>query len=202
MTAQVGGGGPLDQTDSMTPHLSVDQIAAFVDSGLAREERAQVEAHLAECDDCRSEVLEVTRIVRVRRRRRWFFLIPVAAAAAGLLLVVRPFSPSSGRRTVERGGHSGTPAAVSTIAPLPDAVLTSQRVAFVWHRAGAAASYRLTVTDAVGDVVWTGLSGDTAITIPDQVQLRPGQGYAWYVDVLLPDGSSSTSAVQRFRTAP
>lgn len=184
----------------MTPHLSVDQVAAFVDRGLAHDERARVEAHLAECDACRSEVVEVGRVMRVRRRRRWFLLIPVAAAAAGLLLVLHPVTPST-RYGIERGGADSS-AAVTTIAPLSGAVLASNQARFVWHSVATAASYRLTLTDEIGDVVWTALTGDTALALPDRVVLHPGHAYAWYVDLLLPDGRSSASAVQRFRTAP
>ncbi len=201
MTAQSGGAGPFHQADQMAPHLSVEQVAAFVDRGLTRDQRTHVEAHLAQCEECRSEVVEVARLVRARARRRWLVLVPLAAAA-GVLLVVNPFAPSSGRRAVERGGLPSSAGSVSTIAPAADAVLPLQRATFIWHGAAAAASYRLTVTNEVGDVVWTGLTADTTIIIPDRIRLVAGRAYAWYVDVLLPDGRSNASAVQRFRTAP
>jgi hypothetical protein len=201
MTAQSGGASPFHQAEQMTPHLSAEQVAAFVDKGLTPDERAQVEAHLAQCDPCRSEVVEVARLLHARARRRWLLLLPVAAAA-GLLLVMHPFAPSSGRRPIERGGTPTSVGAVSTIAPSPDAVLPSPRPTFIWHHAASAASYHLTVTDEVGDVVWTGLTADTTIIIPARIRLEPERAYAWYVDVLLPDGSSNAGAVQRFRIGP
>ena len=46
-----------------TEHLTVEQVAAYVDGTLTVEQRAQVEVHLARCAGCRIEVIEVSRLV-------------------------------------------------------------------------------------------------------------------------------------------
>ena len=64
-------------------HLTVDDVAAYVDRGLAAPERARVEEHLAACAACRAEVVAVTRLSRtLAARRRWAVMAPLAAAAA------------------------------------------------------------------------------------------------------------------------
>lgn len=49
-------------TDEGTAH---DNVGAYVLDALADEERAQFEAHLARCPDCRAEVVELQQVVDV-----------------------------------------------------------------------------------------------------------------------------------------
>src|SRR6059036_1669416 len=63
MHGEIGGGAR---------HLTVEDVAAYADRGLAAAERARVEAHLAACAECRAEVVAVARLSRsFARRRRW-----------------------------------------------------------------------------------------------------------------------------------
>src|SRR5438094_80632 len=72
-------------------HLTVADVAAYADRGLAAAERARVEAHLAGCAECRAEVVAVARLSRsFARRRRWAVMAPLAAAAA-LVLFLAPW---------------------------------------------------------------------------------------------------------------
>src|SRR2546427_9917818 len=73
-------------------HLTVDDVAAYVDRGLAAPERARVEEHLAACAACRTEGVAVARLSRtLAARRRWAVMAPLAAAAAGLGLLFAPW---------------------------------------------------------------------------------------------------------------
>jgi len=45
-------------------HLSPEQIVSYVDQTICEEARLRLEAHLAECQACLNEVLEVRRLVR------------------------------------------------------------------------------------------------------------------------------------------
>jgi hypothetical protein len=44
-----------------------EQIAAYLDRKLAAVERSEIEVHLADCTECRTELLSVTRIEDTRR---------------------------------------------------------------------------------------------------------------------------------------
>src|SRR5690348_20746 len=97
-------------------HLTVEDVAAYADRGLARPERARAEEHLAACAACRAEVVAVARLTRsLATRRRWVVMAPLAAAAAVLVLVVAPWQhPADQRPPVLR-----EPAVTTTVAPTP-----------------------------------------------------------------------------------
>ena len=70
-------------------HLDPEQIAAYLDRTLSAVAYGRVEAHLVECRDCRTEVLEVERLAAsVPGPRRWAAVPLLAAAAAAVVLVV------------------------------------------------------------------------------------------------------------------
>jgi hypothetical protein len=158
-----------------------------------------VEAHLAQCDECRAEVVDVVRMFRMRRRS---WIVPTAgvgiAAAAVLVITMMPRGvPPNG--PVLRNGPAGM-AAITMIAPADSATVPVDSVRLVWHPAGADASYSVTVTDLRGDAVWSAATSDTAITAG--AALLAGTAYYWYVDALLPDGHTVTTGVRSFRTGP
>ena len=180
-------------------HLTEGMIAAYVDRRLGADERRGVEAHLAGCDDCRAEVVEVSRLVG-GRRRTWVVATGGLGVAAAAVLVIallpRGVTPDG---PVLRSGPDGT-AAIAAVAPPEAATVPADSVRLVWRPAGAEASYRVTVTDARGDPVWSAGTADTAITAGPA--LMPGTLYYWYVDALLPDGHTATTGVRSFRTGP
>ena len=156
-------------------HLAEGVIAAYVDHRLGGDERRAVEAHLAECVDCRAEVVAVTRLVWARRRP-WLVAtggLGVAAAAAVLViaLVPRGVTPDG---PVLRNGPDGT-AAIAAVAPPEAATVPADSVRLVWRPVGAEASYRVTVTDARGDPAWSAGTAVTAITAGPA--LMPGTVY-------------------------
>ncbi len=187
----------------MTPedpgnHLESGEVAAYLDRALPRTERERVEAHLADCTECRREVIEVSRLRHTSAsQRRWLLFAPGAAAAAILIAVlVRP-ADTPGPGPVLRDGGEEPGLTVSLVAPTDSAIVEGRAVAFTWRSAGSGVSYRVTVTDARGDVVWSGAALDTTARLPGP-RLRAGRPYFWYVDVLLPDGRSVTSNVRHF----
>jgi len=181
-------------------HPGEGVIAAYVDRRLGTEERRAVESHLAECDACRAEVVEVARLVR-GRRRPWILAtagLGVAAAAVLIItLVPRGGMPPDG--PLLRSGSDGA-AIIVAISPTDSLPLLPDSVRFVWRAAGMGASYRITVMDVRGDVVWAGNTADTAVTAG--ASLPRGTAYFWYVDALLPDGRTATTGVRTFRTGP
>jgi anti-sigma factor RsiW len=53
----------MEPSEVADGHLTAEEAAAYVDGTLASPDRARVELHLARCSECRSEVVEVTRLV-------------------------------------------------------------------------------------------------------------------------------------------
>lgn len=194
--------------DVSARHLDATEVAAYVDRTLAAAEQARIEAHLADCELCRKEVVEVARVLGGRaRRKRWMVIGPAAAAAAVAAFLL--LGPSASERGVpgspilRNGAPPDEPAAtVTVVAPAADGPVAPDGVVFVWRRVAHDAFYRLTLTDQGGDVLWTESTADTVLPLPPSVTLERNHFYLWYVDVLLPDARSATSGVQRFSTAP
>jgi hypothetical protein len=195
----------------MPPHLEPHALAAYLDDELAQAERAQVEAHLAECDACRAEAAAVVRVVSDLSRpglRRPSLIVPVlvSAAAAAIFLIVR--SSGDAPRTTDQAlrgegveaGREGMPV-IEIISP-PDRAVTPDSILFVWRSAGPDALYHLVLGDALGDVVWQQETRDTVLRLPAGLGLDRGRDYSWHVDALLDGGRSAASRVHRFRTPP
>ena len=130
----------------MNTHPRNEDVAAYVEGGLAPAERATLEAHLAECPEC---------------RRKWVVAAPaaaIAAAAALALFVILPAGENGVPATATtRAGPEGDRDALPAIGiVLPDARIPvySDSVRFVWKSAAPDALYRLAVTDSAGGAVW------------------------------------------------
>jgi Putative zinc-finger len=162
-------------------HLENGEVAAYLDRALSPSDRSRVEEHLADCDVCRAEVIEVARLLRTQRRRRgWYVPIGVAAAAAAVLLLVwprpveePPLSPNYREPVVT------TTAAPSAIAPRGAIVAASR---FVWTTVPHADRYRLTVFDETGSVLWEAQTSDTAAALPESIHLKRGASYFWEIE--------------------
>jgi len=186
-------------------HLEAGDVAAYLDLKLSADDRSRVEVHLAECAECRRELVEVRRVLgNLPRFRRWHLLVPAAAAAAALFVILGP--PERDRRPAPVGrerGPRGTERAalIAVVEPGVGAAVAPGPVVFTWRGVGTGATYRLTVTDERGDVVWSANTADTMATLPARIGLERGRRYAWYLDALLPDGRSVTSGVRAFVVA-
>ena len=174
-------------------HLGSGDVVAYLERTLPSADRGRLESHLAGCAECRREIVEVSRIRHgARRRAHWWVLAPTAAAAAVLAVVlIRTGAP------VFRGGGD-EPAGIVLVSPWDGAVVTASPMTFTWRSAGTGVSYRLMVTDANGDSVWSGNGSDTTVNVPAGIRLRAGWQYYWYVDGLMPDGRSITSSLHPF----
>lgn len=189
-------------------HLTAEAIAAYLDGTIGDLERKRVEAHAAECEECRREIVEVTGTLRrMRRTPNWRVWAPAAAAAALIaFLVLRPFWIETGQDSTSRfrgpesiAGREGR-VDIRVLAPADESTVSPADVAFIWHAGGAEASYQLTLTDAEGGVVWTLATTDTVASLPDTIALVHASLYHWYVDGLLEDGRQASSGVRSFTT--
>jgi len=188
------------------PHVTSEEVAAYIDNTLSDAECARVKAHLAGCDSCRKEIVSVSRLVQraPRPRRRVVALSAVAAAAAIVAIVVARPSTDSGLPTTASLRGSDSRAAsegvnvVRAIAPIGRAV-PREDMLFVWHPASSGAEYRLTLTDDRGGKVWVESTNDTTLRIPRGAVALPKGGYHWYVDVLQTDGGTATTGIKSFQ---
>jgi anti-sigma factor RsiW len=160
----------------MTAHLSVDELALHLDGRLSPAQQARLDQHLAECDDCRTELVELSRVLRTApRRKRWYVPVgAVAAAAAVVALLVWPGSQ-------EQPNHR-EPAV--TMAPAPVGIAprgpTTGTPRLVWTSVPHAARYRLTVFDSTGAVIWESQTKDTSVEVVAST-LRRRVRYFWQV---------------------
>lgn len=162
-------------------HLESGEIAAYLDRVLPRPDRSRIEAHLAQCEECRDELVAVARLLRARPRQPgWYLPVGVAAAAAAVaLFIIWPRPPEQPGSPEYR-----EPAVTTTVPPAilgPRGVVAAPLI-FVWTTVPHADRYRLALFDDSGRVVWETQTSDTAAALPDSIRLLPGASYLWKVE--------------------
>lgn len=185
-------------------HITSEEAAAYLDNTLSEGECARVKAHLADCDVCRAEIVEVSELLAgaPRSRRRYVALSALAAAAVLAVVLVRPSIDSTAPAGALRGRDApSTTEGVSVlqaIAPI-GAQANPTGIVFAWHPALSGATYRFTLTDDRGGKIWVGSTSDTTLALPRETTVLENRDYHWYVDVLQADGSSATTGITSFR---
>ena len=161
-------------------HPSAGVLAAFVDGTLPLAERPTIESHLADCDDCRADVIAAVRFARPRPAvRRWYL---AAAAAAAVLLVTaigREHAPMGTREPVMREPVISTTEAPVALAPRG---VVSRPVRLVWTQVAFADQYRVTLFDDAGRAIFETQTRDTSTVVPDSIHLDTRQAYFWRME--------------------
>lgn len=191
---------------NQTPHLTAEDVTAFLDRRVTAMERAGIEAHLADCRECRVEVAAVRRMVRATSFRRPMILLPAslvaAAAIAFVALNIQERGPGSAAERI-RATTASLPddslSRLDALAPADGDTIPLERPALRWSSVAGEPTYRLTLTDTSGRTVWTGTMADTSVTLPVHL-LQPRATYFWYVDVLRADGRAASTGVRTFTT--
>jgi hypothetical protein len=188
-------------------HLADEEVAGYVDGRLTESDREQIEEHLAICAECRNEVRVAAQLVRFSNRRKLWYRGSWALAAAAILtlLIADPLDLREPGAPAYRGPDEPVDVddrVVTVVVPEDGASLEKNRLLFVWHRVEEGARFRFTLTDLLGEVVWSAETTDTLLSLPDDLTLEPGMRYVWYVDVLLLDGRSITTGTRRFELVP
>jgi len=168
----------MSSEEPVSGHLQSWEVAAFLDRSLSAAEQSRIEAHLADCEECRTEVVEVADLVRTQPlRRRWYLSVGLAAAA--VLLVVTATIP-----LWRQGEESREP--VITLAPAPHLLAPVDRVALVdtlrWTSVARADRYRVRLFDANGALLFEQSTTDTLLALPASTTLQPGATYYWMVE--------------------
>jgi hypothetical protein len=187
--------------------LSPEQIAAFLDGRVFGDERAMMEAHLADDPVARAELVHAARIVagvpgRPATRMRFAPILAIAAAAVFAIVLIKPGASEtrSAPQPAERRGVAAQARSIEMVSPLDGGALDSQG-AFTWHAVDGG-SYTIFILDETGKTIFHGSTTDTVQSIPASV-LKNGAGrYYWSVDALMSDGSSVTSGAHEFVINP
>ena len=198
-----------DSYSASDAHLTSDDVAAYLGTSMGRSERRRAEAHLATCNVCRAEVLEVRSMLRTAPRHRLSatpLIAVLGAAAAAVLFLTVPWR--TGLRT-----HAGIKApvgiertvlsddvrdSVHVVAPAENAVVASRGMTITWQRGGKDTQFTVTLMDARADIRWTVSTRDSAVTLPDSVLLTADSTYFVYVDAQRADGTSARSPTRSF----
>lgn len=180
-------------------------MSEYVDGVLRPDQVTLVETHLAECLECRTEVTEVSRILSMRRRgprtrRTILGLSAIAGAAVVILVTTTVFDGSSPQLSPERAGPAVEQLRTVRIAsPALERVGDRWTARLRWESEGPDLTYRVILTDGSGQSLWTTRTTETAVEIPEAVELRSGGVYFWIIDVTLPSGEAATSGVQQLQ---
>lgn len=189
------------------PHLSAEDVAAFLDRSMTAVERASVEAHLADCPTCRGEVADVRRLLKARPTGRRIMLFPAGlAAAAAIAVIVVNLNRGGPESTIERvrtppaAAPTESSQRIAVLSPAEGDTIRPGSPALLWSAVSGEPTYRLTMTDASGQPVWVTTTTDTSVTLPPQVALQSRTTYFWYVDALRADGRAASTGVRSFTT--
>ena len=193
----------MEKMESTRGHITDEELAGYLDRSLPAGERDQIEGHLADCADCRTEMRVNARLLRPQKKRKhWYLGSSVLAAAALVVLVItNPFSKPTPGEPVLRGPDAPLDESnrlISAIAPEDGGTIDRANLDFVWTPIEANARYRFTLTNALGEDIWSFDTADTSLALPADVSLVDGGSYFWYVDALLLDGRSVTTGTRRF----
>jgi anti-sigma factor RsiW len=185
-------------------HLEPDDMASLLDGNATAAARGRIEAHLAECAECRRELVQLDDIARTvpARRSRWLVPLAATAAAAAVLLVI--VVPRAGRDGDNEPVRHREPAVSATAAPVtlsPRGVVAAVDT-LRWSRVPGADRYRMAIYDAGGTLVWEVTTADTGAAFPDSVTLEPGRPYFWSVRARAGYERWSESGLTRFRLPP
>jgi anti-sigma factor RsiW len=180
----------------------VDDLAlsAYLDGRLPAAEREHIEAHLAECYDCRHAVVDSGRLLRASRQRRGVLAVG-ALAAAGIIALA--FVPVMRGPTTETGSMRDGSATPTLVAYGPTGETpASGPLRFSWAPVAGATIYRLTLAAAGGTPVWNASATDTSVALPDSIRLTRGARYLWNVDALLGTGDTRSTGFREFMLSP
>lgn len=196
---------PFPPHDPMRDHLDTDLVAAYAERRLGRDDQRVVEAHVAECAECRRELADVVRLLHpARTRRRLVVALPALAAAAVLSVVMVPRQPPASR-AVEGprlrpgdGAVAENVAVLAVVAPAADTTVATAGLRFTWAGAGPDAMYTLTIADPTGRSLWRTTTRDTSVTVPDTVALGSPGTLHWWVDARTAVGREASTGIRSF----
>lgn len=166
-------------SDYVTDHLPLETVAAYLDRQLSGLELDTAEAHLASCNLCRAEIVDLTKVLRQRRRPRLLYVGGVSAAAAAVLLFAAgTWEAARSPAETHRGAITDARVAVQLMSPTTH---SDARTTWRWGPVSGADRYELTVFDADGRIVWDTTTTQSVVKAPAAGRLEIGRKYFWRV---------------------
>lgn len=209
-------------------HLDENDIARYVDGWVSEGEREQMEAHLAECVQCRGQVTATYRLVgeeddwdlsgldfsvqqqaeslrsdkqsQSRTPQRWD--VPVLVGVLAVLLGIAGILFWQYQGTESDRLRSSVEREAFTVRAPADGAEISQRPVFVCDTVDAAFAYRVTLYAPDGAVLWEGDTTSARVSLPTEVSLTDGQTYLWRAAALRSDGTMDRSGLRSFTYTP
>lgn len=199
-------------------HPNDEEVAAFLDDGLAPGARDAIARHLVACEECRA-LLGPSRAREVlaehpRPRRHvagsWRTLAGVAAAAVVVISVALRTDRTSASggvvavdsaRALRAPGSTKSDETVLQVeSPADGATVLVDTLVLRWTRADVRATYDVSIVDATGSLIWSTQTDTASTALPSSVRdrLEPGATYHWRVDALLPDLRTMTTGPRAF----
>lgn len=189
----------MSQLNPFEDHPDEFTIASYLEGRLPEEASATLEAHLADCDDCRRGLVllrgldqleedEVPReLLESPRKRRGLSWAALAAAALLGALLVLPLTeiapPGSGGGPVYRDAGTRGPGLLS---PAAGAVVGRNDLLFRWTPVAGADHYRVRVWSSTDDfsLEFDVLGGQTESGWPENRPPAPAGELVWRVQAL------------------
>lgn len=188
------------RSNSESTHLDPEEVAAFLDGGLAGPDRDRVAAHLADCEPCRTEIAAVAENLaagRLRSRRAGWIAVATAAAAAIIYVGPRLSSPDPTDPRVFRASAPSGAASVEIVSPREVMYLKSG-TSLIWRAVAEHATYVVDLMTSDATLLWSARTPDTTVSVPSTVPLDTGVHYLLSIQALLPDGRSAVSGTTPF----
>ena len=179
--------------------MSEFEMAAFADRALGPGDLERIETHLADCRECRRELIEVTDLRRLDRGRRLIRVAPLAAAAIIALAILFRGIGSADRQSELRDPTLTLAAPPTLVAPLGN---VESPAVLLWTAVPRASLYRITVFDADGVTLWEQQVVDTTAQLPHSVTVVPGVPYFWKVAAQLDRDRWVSTELTRFSLSP
>ena len=188
-------------------HLTSEELAAYIDGRLEPAQSARVESHMADCADCRADLVATRPLLaeaslRMHRGRSWRGAAWLAAAAVIAIAFVPLLQHAIGSRgnNPQVRATQTSRAAIEIVSPR-SASVDAESVVFAWRPVAGASTYRLTLTDSSGEPLFNGSTAETTFTGAARAKLHRGSSYLWYVDALASDGRTVSSGIRSFTTS-
>jgi hypothetical protein len=191
-------------------HLSEEILAAWIDRGLSSEDRARAAAHLVECDECRSLVLDAGGQDSGAVQPRWIRHAAIgglAAAAAVALLVLTPETARTPADTPLTRTNGVSPAGedvlrFTALGPPTRSIVRPDTILLRWESLAEGTTYLVTLSNDRGDILLRTETRDTVLSLRGiAATLIPGDTYSWVVDARLPNLRSAHTARASFQVA-
>ena len=206
-------GGP---TQASPGCLSEADLAGWVDGTLDEGARASTLVHLSNCPRCvrslsalvsalnsqpvaaaieEAEAAHTGSVSKPALSRRLVIAAGVAAASIVGLVAVRWIALDVEQESVHRGSTESAAAAPELRSPVGQVGVVSE---FSWTPVRGSDTYRITLYDAHGTVVWETETDEPRIALPDTIEIARDVQYLWKIAARLQLGRWVSSELAGF----